>query len=125
MSSFPDSKAPAALLGLFLVLGLVGLGWLLGQSALRFKEYERTVTAKGLSERDVPADVVLWPIQITAAANELGEIYAKLEADVPVKCGGIHASMLRPILRRQQGPKSGSVMSVASAGEIDPLMSTQ
>ncbi len=82
MSQSADSKAPAALLGIFLFLGLLGLGWLLGQGALRFKEYERTVTVKGLSEREVPADIVLWPIQISAAANDLGEIYAKLEADV-------------------------------------------
>jgi len=82
MSLSADSKTPAALLGLFLFLGLLGLGWLLGQSALRFKEYERTVTVKGLSERDVPADIVLWPIEISAAANDLAEVYTKLEADV-------------------------------------------
>ncbi|NNE34581.1 MAG: SIMPL domain-containing protein, partial [Rhodothermales bacterium] len=35
----------------------------------------------GLSEREVPADIVLWPIQFTAAGNDLTQIYEKLEAD--------------------------------------------
>jgi hypothetical protein len=76
-----DSGWSAFLLGLFLFLGLVALGILLGQSALRFKEYERTVTVKGLAERQVPADIVLWPIRFFFNDTATTEIYTKLEAD--------------------------------------------
>ncbi|HAG94986.1 MAG TPA: hypothetical protein DCL78_12770, partial [Gammaproteobacteria bacterium] len=55
----------AFLLGLFVCLGLLGLGYVLGGSAIKFKEYERTVTVKGLSEREYDADIVIWPIQFT------------------------------------------------------------
>lgn len=75
------SKAPALILAIGIAVGLAALGSLLGSSALRFKEYERTVTVKGLSEQEHPADIVLWPIQFTAADNDLGKLYDRLEAD--------------------------------------------
>jgi len=61
-----------------LVLGLGLLGWKLGGSLIRFKEFERTVTAKGLAEREMPADIALWPIGFTAANDNLDELYADL-----------------------------------------------
>jgi len=69
-------------LGVALFLGLATLGFLLGRSAIQFKEYERTVTVKGLSEKEYPADIVLWPIQFTAADNELTQLYSSLESNI-------------------------------------------
>lgn len=66
-------------LGFFIFLGLFVLGYLLGESAIRFKEYERTVRVKGLAEKEYPADIVLWPIQFTEANNDLAAIYSSLE----------------------------------------------
>lgn len=74
-----DDHRSALLLGLCILLGLALLGWLLGDAAIRFKEYERTVAVKGLSEREYPADVVIWPIQFAAADNDLGALYATIE----------------------------------------------
>lgn len=67
--------------GLFLFLGLVALGYLLGSSLIKFKEYERTVTVKGLSEREFPAGVAVWPIQFNRADNDLEKIYDLLDSD--------------------------------------------
>ena len=58
----PNNRAGLTGLGLFILLGFAALGFLLGRAAVEVKEYERTVTAKGLSEREYPADVVIWPI---------------------------------------------------------------
>jgi hypothetical protein len=52
----------AFLVGVFLFAGLAVLGYLLGSSALRIKQFERAVTVKGLAEKEVPADVAVWPI---------------------------------------------------------------
>lgn len=71
----------ALILGFFVCLGLGLLGYLAGSSLIRFKEYERTVTVKGLSEREFPADIVIWPIQFTGAGNNLAELYDALERD--------------------------------------------
>jgi hypothetical protein len=65
----------AMVLAIGFVAGSIALGHLVGRSLLRFKEYERTVEVKGLSEREVPADIVIWPIAFTATADDLGELY--------------------------------------------------
>jgi len=75
----PERTGSALVLGVFILLGLAALGYLLGDAAIRFKEFERSVTVKGLSEREYPADVVIWPIQFTLAGNELAALYATLE----------------------------------------------
>lgn len=74
-----NSKLSALVLGVFIFLGLATLGYLLGNAAIKFKEYERTVTVKGLSEREYEADIVIWPIQFTEADNNLGELYESIE----------------------------------------------
>ncbi len=76
-----DNKASAAILGTCLFLGLVALGLIVGSAAIRFKEYERTVTVKGLSEREYEADIVIWPIQFTEASNNLEELYSSIESN--------------------------------------------
>lgn len=71
---------PAWILGISLVLGLSALGFLLGKALLDMKQLERSVTVKGLSEHEYPADIVIWPIQFTEADNDLGNLYQTMEA---------------------------------------------
>ncbi len=75
------SRASAIVLGVSLVLGLSSLGFLLGSFAVTVKEYERTVTVKGLAEQEHVADIVIWPIQYTAADNDLGALYATIDSN--------------------------------------------
>lgn len=75
------SRTSAIVLGLSLVLGLSSLGYLLGSFAVTVKEYERTVTVKGLAEQEHVADIVIWPIQYTAADNDLGALYATIDSN--------------------------------------------
>ncbi len=74
------SHTPALILGLSLFAGLATLGYQLGHSALKMKAMERTVTVKGLSEQEFPADIAIWPIQFTLASNDLNELYQKMQA---------------------------------------------
>lgn len=75
-----NSKVNVFILGFFIFLGLFALGYLLANAAIKVKEYERTVTAKGLSEREYPADIIIWPIQFTEASNELIKLYSSVDA---------------------------------------------
>lgn len=68
----------AFILGGFISLGLIVSAWLLAGSVIQFKEYERVVQVKGLSEREVPADVAVWPIRFVAASNNLTELYQSM-----------------------------------------------
>ena len=68
-----ERKSSAFILGLFIFLGLFSIGYILGKSALEFKQHERSVTVKGLSEREYPADIVIWPISFTETSNDLSD----------------------------------------------------
>ena len=74
-----NSKSSALILGASIFLGLAALGYLLGGAAINFKEYERTVTVKGLSEREMVADIVIWPIQFNLVGNDLEELYESID----------------------------------------------
>ena len=67
------------ILGGCLLVGLIALGWLLGHAALQVKELERTVIVKGLSEREVPADIAIWPLTFQEANAELNRIFEAIQ----------------------------------------------
>ena len=69
----------ALLLGVCGVLGMTSLGQVTSEGALDYRRLERSVTVKGLSEREYPADVVIWPIAFTAVDNRLPELYQSIE----------------------------------------------
>ncbi|NGZ13669.1 SIMPL domain-containing protein [Vibrio aestuarianus] len=73
------STSSALIMGLSVILGLGVLGFFVQQTAIKYKEYERVVTVKGLSEREYPADTVIWPIQFTVADNDLPTMFATIE----------------------------------------------
>lgn len=73
-------RAGSLILGICLVLGLASLGYLAGHAALSVKAMERTVTVKGLSEREVSANVAAWPLTFQVASNNLDEVYQTIEA---------------------------------------------
>ena len=54
---------PAFVLGLFLCAGLIGLGYWVTSGFMQVKALERSVTVKGLAEREVAADIAIWPIR--------------------------------------------------------------
>lgn len=77
----PLNKSNALILGLCLIAGLSSLGYLLANAAISVKEYERTVTVKGLSEREYKADIVIWPIQFSTASNNLEQMYQSIDSN--------------------------------------------
>lgn len=74
-----STKSSSFILGVFIFLGLAVLGYLLANAAIRYKEFERTVTVKGLAEKEYPANIVIWPIQFTVANNDLAILYSDIE----------------------------------------------
>lgn len=71
----------AFVLGLFIAVGFAALGYLLARATTDFKQYERSVTVKGLSEHEFGADIVIWPIQFTAADNDLEALYVRVQSN--------------------------------------------
>lgn len=66
-------------LGISIFLGLLVLGYFLSNAAISVKEFERSVTVKGLAEQEHLADIVIWPIQFTEAGNSLDGTYTALD----------------------------------------------
>ncbi len=62
-----------------LVIGLLGLGFILKSTAIDVKNMERTVTVKGLAEREVLADTAIWPLQFSDADNNLEKLVERVE----------------------------------------------
>jgi len=61
-----------------IALGLVCLGWFIKAGIDNFAEKDRKVNVKGLSEREVEADKVTWPIVSKEVGNNLPELYNKI-----------------------------------------------
>jgi uncharacterized protein len=72
-------KTGLIIIGISIIVGLFVLGYFMNRSVKTFKDYERTVTVRGLAEQEHLADVVIWPIQFTLASNNQEEIYRMLE----------------------------------------------
>lgn len=64
-----------------LTLGLVAGGYLLGNGLVRAKDAERSVTVRGLAERDVTADLATWTIAYSASATNLAEAQSSVDRD--------------------------------------------
>jgi hypothetical protein len=63
------------------VLGLavVLAGYFIGNMHKTGKQYDRYVQVKGLSEREVKADLAVWPINIVLTGNDLATLKGQLE----------------------------------------------
>ena len=64
-----------------IALGLAAGGWFVGAGFVESRLGPRVVTVKGLAERDVKADLAIWPLRFVATGNELGAVRAKIVAD--------------------------------------------
>jgi hypothetical protein len=65
---------------LLLSIALVVAGYFIGNLQVNAKKYDRYVTVKGLSEREVAADLAVWPINIIFTGNDLEELRGRIEA---------------------------------------------
>jgi hypothetical protein len=78
-SSPRRSSGELVFVALAIVGGLFLLGRELHDGLLEFKDRERAVTVKGLAEREVPADVALWPVQFVEGSDAYEALYASVQ----------------------------------------------
>jgi hypothetical protein len=69
----------AAILGALICIGLICLGAFASHGIVRLRALDRVVTVKGLSEREVPADIAIWPVKFSDAGNDLGALSASIQ----------------------------------------------
>ncbi len=71
-------------IGRALILGtaIIVAGALVGYGLTRVRSTERYVTVKGVAERDVRADLAIWPLHLVAASNDLAGANADIQRSV-------------------------------------------
>lgn len=84
-----------------LTIGLVVGGYLLGDGLLRAKMADRSVTVRGLAERDVTADLATWTIAYSAQSTDLQSAQTDIDRDTTAitsffKELGFEADALKP-----------------------------
>jgi uncharacterized protein len=75
------SALSALIIGACLLIGLVVAGYFIGRGTARFKSDARTVTVKGLVEKEVRADEAIWTLSLRRASEDLKDAHAKISAD--------------------------------------------
>lgn len=64
---------------LAIMVGLIVIGVMMPKAVNDFRSFERTVDVKGLCEREVKADKVIWPVVYKVMANDIQEIYSQTD----------------------------------------------
>src|SRR5574344_528076 len=65
---------------IIIAVGLIGMGLAVRCGIVKFKKLDGTVSVKGLSEMEMPADKVIWPISYVAAGDDLTSLYSNIES---------------------------------------------
>jgi hypothetical protein len=68
------------LITVILAIGIALAGFFIGNGFFKGRATDRYVTVKGVSERDVTADLALWPISFVATDDDLARAQAKIKS---------------------------------------------
>ncbi len=77
----PSIGAAIIVAGVFMLVGLAVGGHFIGKGAARFKSDVRTVTVKGLVEKEVKADQAIWTLWFRRASDDIKDAHEKITAD--------------------------------------------
>lgn len=78
------------------MIGLIVMGLMIPKAVGEFRSFDRTVNVKGLCEREVKADRVIWPIVYKVMADDIQTIYSQTDDNNEailgfLKSGGVSA----------------------------------
>jgi hypothetical protein len=112
MASLDRATIPAAVIALGLALG----GLLVGNGFARARGADRYVTVKGVAEREVRANLAIWPLKVVGADNDLTAANKKVAANVE----GVRQFLARHGLDTTQVQLSDFAVNDALAQEYTP-----
>ena len=98
---------------IILAVGVMLAGVFVGAGFARGRATERYVTVKGVTEREVRADLAIWPLQVTSADNNLAAASATLARNI----AGVRQFMARQGLDTTQVELTGFSVSDASSNQ--------
>lgn len=75
-----DERGTKIMAALAFAIGMIGAATILGEGLAAGKRGARTVTVRGVAEKEVKADLAIWPIRVRIAANDLAEASKNAES---------------------------------------------
>lgn len=104
-----NSSFSTIALALAVVVGLALAGWFVAGGLKQLRTADRYVTVKGLAEREVMADLVIWPISFSEAGNDLNAVYKKVDEN---------AALVRKFVASQGLDKAEIVQAAPSVFDL-------
>ena len=90
------------------MIGLIFIGICMVVAVNRYKSYDRSVSVKGLCEKEVMADKVIWPLVYKIVGNNMEDIYKEITLKNKVIVDFLQKEGIQP-----------SEISVASPNVVD------
>lgn len=84
------------ILGLSLVVALAIFGFQIVRAVKKGREFDRCLTVRGLSEREVKATLAIWPIRFSVAAEELPALKNAMETNRTLVVSFLVANGIHP-----------------------------
>ena len=82
--------------GLAVMVGLIVLGAMIPHAVEKFRSYDRVVNVKGLCEKEVKADRVIWPVVYKVMANDIQTVYDQTAANNRALVAFLESGGIRP-----------------------------
>ena len=82
--------------GLAVMVGLIVLGAMIPRAVDKFRSYDRVVNVKGLCEKEVKADRVIWPVVYKVMANDIQTVYDQTAANNRALVAFLESGGIRP-----------------------------
>jgi hypothetical protein len=77
-----DRPSATPFVAVLLAVGLAACGWFVGRGFVIARTVDRYVSVKGVAERDVSADLALWPLQLVATSDDLRTAQTEVNKNV-------------------------------------------
>jgi hypothetical protein len=90
------STRSVVILGLSLILGLGIFGMQVVKAVKKGREFDRYLTVRGLSEREVKATLAIWPIRFSVNAGDLLALKSAMERDQGLVIAFLQESGISP-----------------------------
>lgn len=81
MSSLPSTRS-SILSAALIAVGMIAAGSLIGAGFARMRTADRTVSVKGVAEREAKADLAIWPLRLVVTDDDLVRANTALERNV-------------------------------------------
>jgi len=98
---------------LILAAGLALAGYFVAQGFMAARMADRFVTVKGISEREVSANIAIWPLRVVASDNDLARAHGQIESSM----GQIREFLARHQIDASQAQVSGFSVTDAQANQ--------